>query len=377
MIYYSSTPSFFKTFLKKFSNSVDDTISIISSENNFTIGGRDCFFVPIQGDDELSLEWYDFFIQYSKFSGNIGKTIVIYFFGIYDSIIDNNSFILKQINFLTKYLSLSIHVYPIKLSKFNFSNSLLSAMIYYVRHIDIPQYSCDMKYLNDIIFYTKKNFIIEKYEVTFIDKDNNVIPVFLEENYFNILFSFLQVTTKTKIILSKNILKNFDFKNIINKNVKYLYLSSTKLNDFSFHGFSNLQSLHLSANDINKMNVDTFPKSLKYLNISKNKLEKIEKLSYLENLERISLFNNNLKKFNTLNSKLFYLNIGCNPIQKFPKILKGYQNLRELNISFTNIDFLPKWIIDLNLTSIDITGLKITNNNIIEKLKQKRVKIIC
>ena len=120
VIYYSSTPSFFKTFLKKFSNSVDDATSIISSENNFTIGGRDCFFVPIQGDDELSLEWYDFFIQYSKFSGNIGKTIVIYFFGIYDSIIDNNSFILKQINFLTKYLSLSIHVYPIKLSKFNF-----------------------------------------------------------------------------------------------------------------------------------------------------------------------------------------------------------------------------------------------------------------
>ena len=98
------------------------------------------------------------------------------------------------------------------------------------------------------------------------------------------------------------------------------------------------------------MNVDTFPKSLKYLNISKNKLVKIEKLSYLENLERLSLFNNNLKKFNTLNSKLFYLNIGCNPIQKFPKILKGYKNLRELNISFTNIDFLPKWIIDLNLT---------------------------
>jgi Leucine-rich repeat (LRR) protein len=75
--------------------------------------------------------------------------------------------------------------------------------------------------------------------------------------------------------------------------------------------------------------------------------------------------------------KLEYLNIGLNPIDRFPKSILELKHLEHLNISFVNIDIIPDEILDLKqLKTIDLTGVKIKNSNILSKLSKNGIKII-
>ena len=73
-----------------------------------------------------------------------------------------------------------------------------------------------------------------------------------------------------------------------------------------------------------------------------------------------------------------YLNIGLNPIEKFPDAIFKLTKIKHLNISFLNINTIPIEILNLKqLISIDITGSRIlNNNNILVQLNKKGVKII-
>ena len=386
MIYYSNTPSWILSIVEIFAKEIDSSYINISSEMS-DFEDDNIAFIPIYGEEELNDEWLDFFKKISESKNNIDKNLILYFCGVYDFYVKSDLTFIKQINFLTKFLSPSIYIYPLKLSKYDFN---VNDMIYFYRHTNPYQKNNNIfsKYIRDITFYSKDFPLIDtKLIIDFTSKNNE---------YDNILnFNNTNIDIKEKIIhnifsicdrdtLIFNRIINVDLEQIIssskNNYIKTIYLKSNKLKKLpDFRNFSNLKTLNLTANLIDDFDIERLPISIKSINIGKNCISSMI-LSENTNLEKIIIFNNKLKNLDNIEklSNLKYINFGLNPLDEFPIKLLSCKNLEHINMSLNNIKSLPIEITNLeNLKILDITRcVNLKNDIVIKKLRNKGVKVI-
>ena len=166
-----------------------------------------------------------------------------------------------------------------------------------------------------------------------------------------------------------------------NKKVLKLQLKSNRLKKSkSLSGFLSLEVLNLTANAFEMINIDYLSTKIKSLNLSKNNIKKVKIKKIRLKMKKLILFNNKITNMSFLSklTNIEYLNIGLNPIEKFPDAIFKLTKIKHLNISFLNINTIPIEILNLKqLISIDITGSRIlNNNNILVQLNKKGVKII-
>ncbi|ODV60674.1 L domain-like protein [Ascoidea rubescens DSM 1968] len=130
-------------------------------------------------------------------------------------------------------------------------------------------------------------------------------------------------------------------------NLNSLNLSNNKIVNFeNLNALSNLKNLNLFNNSIQLIQFNTDPNSisnnflsLKYLDLSKNKIKKIININLCKNLKSLNLYSNqlsdlssNIKNLNSLNS-LSVLNLSYNKIKSLNHtFLNGFNNLKLLNL---------------------------------------------
>jgi hypothetical protein len=361
-------------FLSSFSKSISQSYININSEIEFH-EDNDAFLIQIYGDEELNKDWIEFLKKYSTDKTNIGKEVVIYLFGIYDFHINLNSTIIYQIKYITRFLSLKIHIYPIKISKHDIS---VEQMAYFHNHTFLPQkVSDDEKILQEISFNRQKKFYYNRDEVNFISLEDNFSSI-LNDNSF--LERYIKITTVKKIILDRTNLKDFFHFDIENFYIKQLSLVSCQLEKIpNLSMFSTLEKVNFTANYISNFNLKYFSKNMEYINISKNQIDNIEIDREYGNIKRVALFNNRLTSLKNIEFliNLKYLNIGSNPFSNLPLNIFGLKKLEHLNISFLNIKILPEEILNSNIKVLDLTRTKFENSDIIEKIREKGIHIIC
>lgn len=380
MIYYSSSKKSICKLVQELMVQINMHSCHISLSQN--LNKKNIAIIPIYGEEELNEEWMIFFQKISNNSENIGKQLVIYFYGVYDCEASKDLTIVKQIKFLCEFISLRLHFYPIKLINTDIS---ISNILYFYNHIEpfIEHKNEFDRLMNNIIFYAKDFPIADnKKEIDFTSK---------RDEYSNILNSLPDKYTLNNIlnycdrsILILNRIHNPKLFNnmtdISNNQINTLHLKSNKIKETPiFAKLDNLITLNLTANYLTSFCTDKIPNSLRNLILAKNLLTKIE-LIKSDNLLRLSLFNNSIKNFQSIVNltNLLYLNIGLNKLIKIPSEIFECKNLKHLNICLNDIDLLPFEILQLEkLEILDITGCeKLKNNSIISKLKERGVRII-
>lgn len=384
MIYYSDTPRWIFPVVENFAREIDSSYTNISSEIlNFE--DDNIAFIPIYGEEELNDEWLSFFQKISESKNNIDKNLILYFCGVYDFDIKLDLTFIKQIKFLTKFLSLSLSIYPIKLSK-DFAD--LDNMLYFYIHTNPYQknYNIFSANIKDIIFYSKDFPLIDtKTTIDFTSKNNeydNILNFENADNREKIIHNIFSQCDRDSLIFNR--ISNCDLESIIsnseNNYIKTLSLKSDKLKKFpDFRKFSNLLTLNLTANFINCFDIERLPISIRSINIGKNCVSSMI-LSENTNLEKIIIFNNRLKNLDNIEklSNLKYINFGLNPLDEFPINLLYCNKLEHINMSLNNIKSLPIEITNLeNLKILDITRCPILkNDSVLKKLKNNGVKLI-
>ncbi|MEI0493350.1 hypothetical protein R4J17_13005 [Brachyspira intermedia] len=384
MIYYSDTPRWIFPVVENFAREIDSSYTNISSEIlNFE--DDNIAFIPIYGEEELNDEWLSFFQKISESKNNIDKNLILYFCGVYDFDIKLDLTFIKQIKFLTKFLSLSLSIYPIKLSK-DFAD--LDDMLYFYRHTNPYQknYNIFSANIKDIIFYSKDFPLIDtKTTIDFTSKNNeydNILNFENADNREKIIHNIFSQCDRDSLIFNR--ISNCDLESIIsnseNNYIKTLSLKSDKLKKFpDFRKFSNLLTLNLTANFINCFDIERLPISIRSINIGKNCVSSMI-LSENTNLEKIIIFNNRLKNLDNIEklSNLKYINFGLNPLDEFPINLLSCKKLEHINMSLNNIKSLPMEITNLeNLKILDITRCSyLKNDSVLKKLKNNGVKLI-
>lgn len=384
MIYYSDTPRWIFPVVENFAREIDSSYTNISSEIlNFE--DDNIAFIPIYGEEELNDEWLSFFQKISESKNNIDKNLILYFCGVYDFDIKLDLTFIKQIKFLTKFLSLSLSIYPIKLSK-DFAD--LDNMLYFYIHTNPYQknYNIFSANIKDIIFYSKDFPLIDtKTTIDFTSKNNeydNILNFENADNREKIIHNIFSQCDRDSLIFNR--ISNCDLESIIsnseNNYIKTLSLKSDKLKKFpDFRKFSNLLTLNLTANFINCFDIERLPISIRSINIGKNCVSSMI-LSENTNLEKIIIFNNRLKNLDNIEklSNLKYINFGLNPLDEFPINLLYCKKLEHINMSLNNIKSLPIEITNLeNLKILDITRCPILkNDSVLKKLKNNGVKLI-
>ncbi|MEI0700185.1 hypothetical protein R4K92_14815, partial [Brachyspira intermedia] len=261
MIYYSDTPRWIFPVVENFAREIDSSYTNISSEIlNFE--DDNIAFIPIYGEEELNDEWLSFFQKISESKNNIDKNLILYFCGVYDFDIKLDLTFIKQIKFLTKFLSLSLSIYPIKLSK-DFAD--LDDMLYFYRHTNPYQknYNIFSANIKDIIFYSKDFPLIDtKTTIDFTSKNNeydNILNFENADNREKIIHNIFSQCDRDSLIFNR--ISNCDLESIIsnseNNYIKTLSLKSDKLKKFpDFRKFSNLLTLNLTANFINCFDIE-------------------------------------------------------------------------------------------------------------------------
>ncbi|MEI0798011.1 hypothetical protein R4Q14_06765, partial [Brachyspira intermedia] len=342
MIYYSDTPRWIFPVVENFAREIDSSYTNISSEIlNFE--DDNIAFIPIYGEEELNDEWLSFFQKISESKNNIDKNLILYFCGVYDFDIKLDLTFIKQIKFLTKFLSLSLSIYPIKLSK-DFAD--LDNMLYFYRHTNPYQknYNIFSANIKDIIFYSKDFPLIDtKTTIDFTSKNNeydNILNFENADNREKIIHNIFSQCDRDSLIFNR--ISNCDLESIIsnseNNYIKTLSLKSDKLKKFpDFRKFSNLLTLNLTANFINCFDIERLPISIRSINIGKNCVSSMI-LSENTNLEKIIIFNNRLKNLDNIEklSNLKYINFGLNPLDEFPignLKLNTLEEIKEFDIS--------------------------------------------
>lgn len=384
MIYYSDTPRWIFPVVENFAREIDSSYTNISSEIlNFE--DDNIAFIPIYGEEELNDEWLSFFQKISESKNNIDKNLILYFCGVYDFDIKLDLTFIKQIKFLTKFLSLSLSIYPIKLSK-DFAD--LDNMLYFYIHTNPYQknYNIFSANIKDIIFYSKDFPLIDtKTTIDFTSKNNeydNILNFENADNREKIIHNIFSQCDRDSLIFNR--ISNCDLESIIsnseNNYIKTLSLKSDKLKKFpDFRKFSNLLTLNLTANFINCFDIERLPISIRSINIGKNCVSSMI-LSENTNLEKIIIFNNRLKNLDNIEklSNLKYINFGLNPLDEFPINLLSCKKLEHINMSLNNIKSLPMEITNLeNLKILDITRCSyLKNDSVLKKLKNNGVKLI-
>jgi len=384
LVYYSSNNKHILNFIETFCDITVSKKVNISKVIDFITSKDDVFFVPIYGEEELSLEWEYFLKIYAKESYNIGKNTFFYLYGIYDLEIDRDTTIVKQINNILEFLSVQINIFPLKIMV-NYTS--INSLIYYYNHTSNKRRSNDNFLVDNIIFFSKQKLI---------ENDSKTINFTAKLNGYSSVFDKLKVKKKrkflTKVISSltcENIIlnrvKNINMDKVLKKSRNNetirLQLKSNRLqNTESLSGFLSLEVLNLTANSFNEINIENLSTTIKSLNISKNYIEKVEIKKIRLKMKKLILFNNKITNMDFLDylPNLKYLNIGLNPIEKFPEVIIRLKKLEHLNMSFVNIEIIPNAILELKqLKSIDITGSKIfIHSDLLVKLDKKGVKII-
>jgi len=380
LVFYSNNSSMIK-LINNFSHKTNSKSIHISKVNNFCSNQDDVFFIPIYGEEELNDEWESFLKKYADNPINIGKNTCFYLYGIYDLEIDKNTTIVKQINDILQFLSIQLNIFPLKIIQ---NYTLLDTLVYYYKHTYKNNHKNDL--INKIIFFSKQYLIQNDLHIINLtskyDEYSSVIDHIKIKNKKTILIELLSNTTVEYIILNrvKSINMNKFLKKIKNNTILKLQLKSNKLQNIeSLSGFIALEYLNLTANFFKIINIDKLPKTINSLNISKNFIHEI-KIKKKYKIKKLIVFNNKITDMSFLMhlADLEYLNIGLNPIKKFPDEICKLKKLIHLNISYLNINLIPKEILKLKkLKTIDITGTQILNSfDIITKLQNNGIKII-
>lgn len=382
MIYYSSSNEHILNLITIFSDKTASKSIKISEVKKFVASMDDIFFIPIYGEEELSSEWELFLKKYAKNKDNIAKKTYFYLYGVYDLEIDKNATIVRQINIILRFLSVQINIFPLKII---LDYTPVESLIYYYKHSNYSY--ADNSLVDNIVFYSKQELMVNNLQtVDFTAKINgysSVIDNLKLKNKRELLTQALSSLACENIILNrvKNINMDKVLKKSINKKILKLQLKSNRLkNSNTLSGFSSLKVLNLTANAFEMINLDYLPTKIKSLNLSKNNIEKVKIKKIRLKIKKLILFNNKITNMCFLNKLLNieYLNIGLNPIEKFPDSILNLTKIKHLNISFSNINTIPIEILKLKqLISIDITGSKILNtDNILLQLNKRGVKII-
>lgn len=382
MVYYSSSNEYILNLIITFSSMTSSENIKISEVKSFIANKDDIFFIPIYGEEELSAEWESFLKKYAKNKCNIGKKTYFYLYGIYDLEIDKDATIVRQINNILKFLSVQIKIFPLKIM---LGYTPIDSLIYYYNHSNYSH--TDNNLVDNIIFLSKQELMINDLKtVDFTAKLNgysSVIDKLKLKNKIKFLTQTLSSLKCENIILNrvKNINMDKVLKKSTNKKVLKLQLKSNRLKKSkSLSGFLSLEVLNLTANAFEMINIDYLSTKIKSLNLSKNNIKKVKIKKIRLKMKKLILFNNKITNMCFLNKLLNieYLNIGLNPIEKFPDAIFKLTKIKHLNISFLNINTIPIEILNLKqLISIDITGSRIlNNNNILVQLNKKGVKII-
>ncbi len=382
MVYYSSSNEYILNLIITFSSMTSSENIKISEVKSFIANKDDIFFIPIYGEEELSAEWESFLKKYAKNKCNIGKKTYFYLYGIYDLEIDKDATIVRQINNILKFLSVQIKIFPLKIM---LGYTAIDSLIYYYNHSNYSH--TDNNLVDNIIFLSKQELMINDLKtVDFTAKLNgysSVIDKLKLKNKIKFLTQTLSSLKCENIILNrvKNINMDKVLKESTNKKVLKLQLKSNRLKKSkSLSGFLSLEVLNLTANAFEMINIDYLSTKIKSLNLSKNNIKKVKIKKIRLKMKKLILFNNKITNMSFLSklTNIEYLNIGLNPIEKFPDAIFKLTKIKHLNISFLNINTIPIEILNLKqLISIDITGSRIlNNNNILVQLNKKGVKII-
>ncbi len=382
MVYYSSSNEYILNLIITFSSMTSSENIKISEVKSFIANKDDIFFIPIYGEEELSAEWESFLKKYAKNKCNIGKKTYFYLYGIYDLEIDKDATIVRQINNILKFLSVQIKIFPLKIM---LGYTPIDSLIYYYNHSNYSH--TDNNLVDNIIFLSKQELMINDLKtVDFTAKLNgysSVIDKLKLKNKIKFLTQTLSSLKCENIILNrvKNINMDKVLKESTNKKVLKLQLKSNRLKKSkSLSGFLSLEVLNLTANAFEMINIDYLSTKIKSLNLSKNNIKKVKIKKIRLKMKKLILFNNKITNMSFLSklTNIEYLNIGLNPIEKFPDAIFKLTKIKHLNISFLNINTIPIEILNLKqLISIDITGSRIlNNNNILVQLNKKGVKII-
>lgn len=382
MVYYSSSNEYILNLIITFSSMTSSENIKISEVKSFIANKDDIFFIPIYGEEELSAEWESFLKKYAKNKCNIGKKTYFYLYGIYDLEIDKDATIIRQINNILKFLSVQIKIFPLKIM---LGYTPIDSLIYYYNHSNYSH--TDNNLVDNIIFLSKQELMINDLKtVDFTAKLNgysSVIDKLKLKNKIKFLTQTLSSLKCENIILNrvKNINMDKVLKKSTNKKVLKLQLKSNRLKKSkSLSGFLSLEVLNLTANAFEMINIDYLSTKIKSLNLSKNNIKKVKIKKIRLKMKKLILFNNKITNMSFLSklTNIEYLNIGLNPIEKFPDAIFKLTKIKHLNISFLNINTIPIEILNLKqLISIDITGSRIlNNNNILVQLNKKGVKII-
>lgn len=384
MIYHSHTPSWLsKTILtmgahlKHSTKNIECFEGILTDQNNIA-------FIPIYGEEELNEEWENFFNLIASNKQNTGKTFAIYFCGVYDFCIDEDLTIIKQIQHICKYSFISFFYYPIKIDKTRKDD--IDHFLFFYRHLDIYKTpSATQKILSEAIFEAQ-DFPLSDTKYIFDatssqNKYSNIFSYVGEE----ILICFLNTLRRETLIFNR--IKNHDAIKILslisNFHIKNIQLKSNCLQGgLNFNNLPNIEVLILTANLFQSFDFDQLPKKIKYLNLSKNRLQYLafSNGGDFSDFERLSIFNNRIKNLQNVDSlrQLKYINIGLNPIKEFPSELLQCKEIEHINISLTQITSLPKGICHLEkLKTLDISYCQnLYNDATIKELKEKGVRII-
>jgi len=355
----------------------------MSKVENFISDNDNIFFIPVYGEEELSVEWEIFLKKYAKNLSNIGINTFFYLYGVYDIEIDKNTTIIKQINNILKFLSTQINIFPLKIMP---NYTPVESLAYYYNHTYNKKVN-DNFLIDKIIFSSKQKLIQNNLKtVDFtakLDGYSSVIDTIKLKKKRKLLIKAISSLTCENVILNrvKNINMDKVLKKIKNNKILKLQLKSNRLENIeSISGFSSLEVLNLTANSLNIINIEDLTITVKSLNISKNYIKKVKIKKTRLKIKKLILFNNKITDMSFLRNfpNLVYLNIGLNPIEEFPNIIFNLKKLEHINLSFVNIDTIPDNILELKqLKIIDITGSKVLYySDIIIKLQQNGVKVI-
>ncbi len=243
--------------------------------------------------------------------------------------------------------------------------------------------------IKKIVFDTKSNLLeFNDKVVNFTRKEDEFssilerLPIKDKSNHLKNIYYLCNVE---KLILDRTILDEscFDIVDIKNDSLKRLSIKSATLKKIPLlRKLSSLYVINLTANHVEKFDINKFPQSIYFINLSKNRIHTflIDTDKYI-NIKRLSFFNNKLQSLNGIEflTNLEYLNIGFNKFKVFPEELKALCKIKHLNISFLEIKEIPRYVLGWNnLEILDITGCEhLKNNKNIELLKDKGVTIIC
>lgn len=341
--------------------------------------------IPVFGEEELNSSWLSFLENYKSIFKE--KNIIIFSFGVYDEFINLDSVFVKQIKFILGLSCNDINFYPLKISRYSLDLDLIKQ--YIAEYHVLEQSQIDFqKIIMKLESKAKCSVLLNDKENLDLTSSYNGFTNLLDEWEFDekavMLESLLSLSSRINFTCNRTNLEHFKFDHIFS-NLQKMYFKSCQLFDTpNLQGFKELDVINFSANLISTLDFCKFPKRLKRVNFSKNKIHSlvVEQSSTYRDLESLALFNNKISEFSWLSNmkNLKYLNLGMNPINVFPREILKLKSLEYINLALTEIHDIPSEILDMK--SLKVLDVKYCSHidlddSIFQRLKDKGVEIIC